>query len=47
MNVKVQENCENPGKILKISCVRCHSVNFDTYFLKLPCKIFFGVITDN
>ena len=47
MNVKVHKNCENPGKIPKISCVRCHFVNFDRYFLKLPAEIFFGVIADN
>ena len=47
MNVKVHKNCENPGKILKISCVRCHFANFDTYFLELRAEIFFGVIVDN
>ena len=47
MNVKVHKNCENPGKILKISRVRCRFVNFDSYFLELPAEIFFGVIADN
>ena len=47
MNVKVHKNCENPGKILKISRVRCRFVNFDTYFLELRAEIFFGVIADN
>ena len=42
MNVKVHKNCENPGKIPKISCVRCHFVNFDS-----NSQIFFGVIADN
>ena len=35
INVKFHENCENTGKILKISCVRCHLVKFDIYFLGL------------
>ena len=47
MNVKVQKNCENTGKILKISYVRSHFVKFDIRFLGLPQEIFFGVITDN
>ena len=38
MTVKFHKNCENMGKILKISCARFHFVKFD---------IFFGVITDN
>ena len=29
MNVKFHKDCENTGKILKISCVRCHFVKFD------------------
>ena len=29
MNVKFHKNCENTGKILKISCVRRHFVKFD------------------
>ena len=37
MNVKFHKNCENTGKILKISCVICHFVKFD---------INFGVITE-
>ena len=36
MNVKFHKNCENTGKILKISCVRCHFVKFDIHFLGLP-----------
>ena len=28
MNVKFHKNCENTGKILKISCVRCNFVKF-------------------
>ena len=47
INVKFHKNCENTGKILKISCVRCNFVNFDIRFLELPQEIFFGVITDN
>ena len=47
MNVKFHKDCENTGKILKISCVRCHFVKFDIYFLGLPREIVFGVITDN
>ena len=34
--VKFHLNCENTGKILKISCVRCHLVKFDILFLGLP-----------
>ena len=47
MNVKFHKNCENTGKILKISCVGCNFVKFDTHFLGLPREIFFGVITDD
>ena len=47
MNVKFYKNCENTGKILKISCVRCNFVTFDIHFLWLPQEIFFGVITDD
>ena len=36
MNVKFHKNCENTGKILKISCVRCNFVKFDIYFLGFP-----------
>ena len=38
MNVKFHKNCENTGKILKISCVRCHFVKFDKYFLGLSLE---------
>ena len=31
MNVKFNKNCENTGKILKISCVRCQVVKFDIF----------------
>ena len=47
MNVKFHKNCENTGKILKISCLKCHFVKFDIYFLGLPWEIYFGVITDD
>ena len=47
MNVKFHKNCENTGKILKISCVGCNFVKFDTHFPGLPREIFFGVITDD
>ena len=47
MNVKFHKNCENTGKILKISCVRCHFVKFDIYFLGVSKNISCGVITDN
>ena len=47
MNVKFHKNCENTGKILKISCERCNFVKSDIHFLGLPLEIFFGVITDN
>ena len=47
MNVKFHKNCENTGKILKISCVRSRFVRFDIYFLELSWDIFFGVTTDN
>ena len=40
MNVKFHKNCENTGKILKISCVRCHFVKFDIYF-----DIYFRITT--
>ena len=36
INVKFYKNCENTGKILKISCVRCHFVKFNICFLGLP-----------
>ena len=39
INVKFHKNCENTGKILKISCVRCHFVKFDIYSLRLPLEI--------
>ena len=39
MNVKFYKNCENTGKILKISCVRYQFVKFDIYFLGLPYEI--------
>ena len=32
MNAKFHKNCENTGKILKISCGRSHFVKFDIYF---------------
>ena len=32
MNVKFHKNCENTGKGLKISCVRCNFVKFDIHF---------------
>ena len=46
MNVKFHKNCENTGKILKISPVRCNFVKFDVHFLGLPSEIFFGVTID-
>ena len=33
MNAKFHNNCENTGKILKISCVRYNFVKFATHFL--------------
>ena len=33
MNDKFHKNCENTGKILNISCVRCNFVKFDIHFL--------------
>ena len=36
INVKFHKNCENTGKILKISFVRCHFVKFDIRFPGLP-----------
>ena len=39
MNVKFHKNCENEGKILKISCVICNFVKFDIHF--------FGFISDD
>ena len=47
MNVKLHKNCQNTGKILKISCVRCNFVKFEMLFLGLPLEIFFGVIADD
>ena len=47
MNVKFHKNCENAGKILKISCVRYNFVKFDIHFLGLPSEIFFGFTTDD
>ena len=47
MNVKFHKNCENSGKILKISCVTYQFVKSDIYFLGLPYEIFLGVITDD
>ena len=47
MNVKFRKNCENTGKILKISRVRCNFVKFDIHFLGLPLEIIFGVITED
>ena len=36
MNVKFHKDCaENIGKILKISCMRCHFVKFEICFLGL------------
>ena len=47
MNVKFHKNCENRGKILNISCVKCNFVKFDIHFLGPPSDIFFGVTIDN
>ena len=47
MNVKFHKNCENTGKILKISCVRCNFVKFYIHFLGLPSEIFSGVTIDD
>ena len=38
INVKFHKNCEYAGKILTISCVRCHFVKFDIWG---PCFCFF------
>ena len=47
ITVKFHNNCDNTGKILKISCERCHFVELDICFLGLSWEIFFDVITDN
>ena len=47
MNVKLHKNCQNTGKILKISCIRCNFVKFDMHFLGLPLEVLFGVIADD
>ena len=47
MNLKVHKNCENTGKILKISSVRCNFVKFDFHFLGLPSEVYFRVTTDD
>ena len=39
MNVRFHKNCENTGKILKISFVSCNFVKFDIYFLELSKEI--------
>ena len=44
MNVKFHKNCENIGKILKISCASCHFVKFDINFPGPPYDIVFVVI---
>ena len=44
MNVKFHKNCENSGKIMKISCERCSFVKFDIIF---SVSVLFGVITDD
>ena len=35
INVNFHKNCENTGKILKNSRVRCHFVKLDIYFVGL------------
>ena len=39
MNVKFHKNCENIGKILKLSCVRCNSFILVQGFCPLKIKI--------
>ena len=39
MNVRFHKNCENTGKILKISFVSGNFVKFDIYFLELSKEI--------
>ena len=43
MNVKFHMNCENTGKIWKISCVRCNFVKFDISFSRAPITNFLSV----
>ena len=38
MNVKFHKNCENTGKVVKMSCVRYNFVKFDIHFLGLHKK---------
>ena len=38
---------KHTGKILKISCAKCHFVKFDIYFLGLSREILIGVVTNN
>ena len=40
MNVKFHKNCENTGKLLKISCVRCNFVKFSVVLLQITNYIF-------
>ena len=47
MNAKFHKNCENTGKIRKISCVRCNFVKFDIHFLGRPSEVFFGVTIES
>ena len=47
MTVEFHKNCENTGKMPKISSVRCNFVKFDFHFLGLPSENYFGVTTDD
>ena len=44
MNVKFHKNCENTGKILRISCARCNVCEISHSFFGFQ-DIFFGVVT--
>ena len=44
VNVKFCKNCENTGKILKISCVRCHFVKFDINIIFLGSHKKFSLV---
>ena len=44
VNAKFHKNCENTGKILKISSVRCHFVKFDINIIFLGSHKKFALV---
>ena len=47
MNGIFHKNCENTGKILKISCARCNFVKFDIHFLNYSNTRFWSTENQN